>query len=510
MAIVFRVDASAQIGTGHVMRCITLATALKKNGHEIVFVARQLTTELSTKIIESNFQLSLLDYTFSDDFDELPHAHWLKCSQSTDANATIQIISKLNVEWVIVDHYGIDYRWHSKIKLHTDKIMVIDDIADRVHDCDMLLDQNFYINMQTRYIGKVPLNCEMLLGPEFLILRDEFILKREQAKLRTTSVKNILVNFGGVDPDNYTKTTLEILAKVTDYEYEVNVVIGTQHPAKDDIKDYCKKNGFNCYIQTNQMSVLILKADMAIGAGGATTWERCALGLPTIVLPIADNQLELVIDAATVGILYYADIDLKSKNNQNFECHIRALLSNSILRSSISKRAMELIGTSGTNKIVHKLSIRENTGELYIREAIFTDANITWSWRNNKLTRQYFFNDIEIKIDDHIKWWCESLDSKERKLLLGFLSGIPIGVVRFDFENTCSANISIYLNPDLTGKGLGKRLMLEAEKWFSAKFNLVTKLTAEVKIENQISERMFIACGFKRDYIVFKKVISHD
>lgn len=175
-------------------------------------------------------------------------------------------------DWLVVDHYALDARWESALRASTKQIMVIDDIADRQHDCDVLLDQNFYADMQKRYTGKVSAHCQLLLGPRYALLRDEFRKLREQVKPRNGTVKKILVFFGGVDADNYTGRAIEALAEIGIEGLYVDVVIGAQHSCREQIKSVCAQHGFICHVQTDKMAELMAAADLAIGAGGSATY----------------------------------------------------------------------------------------------------------------------------------------------------------------------------------------------------------------------------------------------
>lgn len=294
MNVAFRVDASTQIGTGHLMRCLTLADALAAGGAYVRFVCRHLPHTLTKLIQEKAHDLVLFQGVPSiEGRDELAHAHWLGTTQAHDAQETLSVLSDKAWNWLIVDHYALDSRWESILYQIAKKILVIDDIADRQHSCEVLLDQNLYPNMDTRYRGKVSNNCHLLLGPRYALLRDEFKCLREQISPRTGEVKRILVFMGGVDADNYTAVAIESLASLNRDELSVDVIIGAAHPFREAIEYTCKLIGFCCHVQTNKMGELIASADLAIGAGGSANWERCCLGLPGLIVSLADNQIEI-------------------------------------------------------------------------------------------------------------------------------------------------------------------------------------------------------------------------
>jgi UDP-2,4-diacetamido-2,4,6-trideoxy-beta-L-altropyranose hydrolase len=232
--------------------------------------------------------------------------------------------------------------------------MVIDDIADRQHDCDMLLDQNFYADMQTRYTGKVPAGCKMLLGPRYALLREEFRTLRERTRPRTGPVKKILVFFGGVDSDNYTGLAIEVLSELKKPDIQVDVVIGAQHPCRSAIENNCALQGFLCHVQTTRMAELMLAADLAIGAGGSATWERCAMGVPSIIMVLADNQSKAANDLDCAGVLIsLGDAHLIDK--PALKQAISQLIDNEQLREDLSLASLALVKISEQNELAEML-----------------------------------------------------------------------------------------------------------------------------------------------------------
>ena len=305
MKIAFRTDASIQIGTGHFMRCLTLADEFKKQGAHICFLSRNLPVHLSEMLSIKGIDLIQLGADDIDGLtDELAHSSWLETSQAQDALTTVQALSGSLWDWLVIDHYALDIRWESIVRQNIKKTMVIDDIADRIHDCDILLDQNYYTDMQTRYNGKIPAHCQLLLGPRYALLREEFRTLREQAKVRNGKIKKVLVFFGGVDAENYTFQAIEALSEM-DAGLQVDVVIGAQHPFKELIENACVKYGYIYHVQTSCMAQLMFQADLAIGAGGSSSWERCSLGLPSLLVALADNQIAIAKDLSAVNACIY-------------------------------------------------------------------------------------------------------------------------------------------------------------------------------------------------------------
>jgi len=300
--IAFRVDASSQIGTGHFMRCLTLAECLKQYGAKIRFISHNLPFHLCDILTSKGIEIISFDHKTKDLITgELNHSHWLGSNQEHDAKTSIQALSDQSWDWLIVDHYALDIRWENILRQHVKNILVIDDLADRQHDCDILLDQDFYTDMHTRYKDKVPAHCQLLLGPHYCLLRNEFWLAQKLAKPRSGNIKRLFVFFGGVDIDNDTGQVIEALSVINISKIQVDVVIGKQHPFLEQISSMCLRHKFICHIQTNKIAALMAEADLAIGAGGMATWERIFLGLPSLVKITAFNQIEALNYLASAG-----------------------------------------------------------------------------------------------------------------------------------------------------------------------------------------------------------------
>ncbi|MFZ2542064.1 MAG: UDP-2,4-diacetamido-2,4,6-trideoxy-beta-L-altropyranose hydrolase, partial [Gallionella sp.] len=430
MKIAVRVDASVQIGTGHFMRCLTLADALKQRGAQTRFISRHLPDHLRSMLANKGHELVLLDGIQNDGtLDELAHAGWLGVSQAQDAADSIRALSDGSWDWLVADSYALDFRWESELRRTASQILVIDDIADRQHDCDILLDQNFYADMETRYIGKVPAHCQLLLGPRYALLRDEFRSLHEQVQPRSGAVRRVLVFFGGVDADNYTGRAIEALSGMDVPDLHVDVVIGAQHPCRGQIEAACAQHGFICHVQTGRMAELMATADLAIGGGGSATWERCCLGLPALAVCTAENQQKQVADAAQEGLLYSPEV--RGDLQQTIRRHARALIENSCLRRLISHKGMQIVNGRGASRVAASMSC----SDIEIRMVRPDDSEKLFQWRNDPGIREVSRSTDVIDWQDHRKWFASVLADSKKMLLMGHIAGTPVGVVRFDMQN---------------------------------------------------------------------------
>lgn len=298
MHVIFRTDASLVMGQGHVMRCLTLAGALRAQGITSTFVCREHQGNLCDFIEDNKFAVCRLPpgKTRVASESTLQHDAWLGATWAEDAMQTSAAIvsNGMSPTWLIVDHYALDARWESALRPLVTHIMAIDDIADRHHTADLLLDQNFYPDMGQRYAELLNVNCIQLLGPIYALLRNEFMELRQHLRSRDGIVKQGMVFFGGSDTTNETGKALQAIALLKRPDIGFDIVIGTANPHKVALTEQCAKlANARLYCQVSNMAQLMHSADLALGAGGTATWERCALGLPALVLSIADNQIAI-------------------------------------------------------------------------------------------------------------------------------------------------------------------------------------------------------------------------
>ena len=502
MKVAIRVDASCQIGTGHFMRCLTLANTLIQKGAKTRFLSRHLPVHFKKMLEQKGHELNMLKGESEESNDDgLFYSHWLGTSQRQDAVDSLQALGNESWDWLVVDHYALDKRWEIELRKSAKKIMVIDDLADRIHDCDTLLDQNLHADMELRYRQKIPPSCRMLFGPRYAILREEFRKVRETVKVRAGEVRKIMVFFGGIDADNYTGKAIEVLSQLDRKSIKIDVVIGTQHPVRKAIESACKHHQFICHVQTDKMAELMAAADLAIGAGGVATWERCCLGLPTLAICTADNQRAQIDAVAAMGLL------VTPKINNDFidgikHC-IMALIDNEDQRNRISTRAMNEVDGYGVIRIAGALGFQD----IRIRKVLEEDSVNLFEWRNHSTIRKVSKNTDAILWEDHQKWFRNVFSDPQRILLIGENDGSPIGVVRFDVRNE-EAEISIYLVPGLEGGGMGRELLKKAELWLAESKPAVNKVVAHVRENNFPSKRLFERAGYQENMHTYFKYLN--
>lgn len=304
MRIAFRTDASLQIGTGHVMRCLTLADALREHGAVCTFICRPHTGHLLELIAERGHSVLALPAlpesgAVSPNENSTYHADWLGVDWKTDARETHQVLNtvmgKVLLDWLVVDHYALDQGWEQVLRANAKRIFIIDDLADRYHDCDLLLDQNLGRTKQD-YAALVAPGCATLIGPQFALLRPEFAALRPQSlarRSRSQHLKHMIISMGGVDKDNVTGQVLNALkACPLPSDLSITLVMGPYAPWLEQVRAEAAALPWTTevLVGVGNMAQLMADSDLAIGAAGSTSWERCCLGLPSLMLVLAENQ----------------------------------------------------------------------------------------------------------------------------------------------------------------------------------------------------------------------------
>lgn len=276
------------------MRCLTLADELRKHGVQVTFACSEVPGNLNDLLEKRGYPVYRMN-------EGIPEAKldWKRDARQLEAFHR----ASSPVDWLIVDHYELDARWERTVKRLFHRLMVVDDLANRPHVGDLLLDQNWYRNPENRYDSWVPETCIRLLGPTYALLRPEFIKTKHTLRARTGEVRRVLVFFGGSDPSNETS---KVVAAARGLELEFDFVVGISNPHRQDLVSSVSELGnARVHVQVENMGELMASADLGLMAGGSVTWERCCLSLPALVVTVADNQIRVAQDLAEVGYHYY-------------------------------------------------------------------------------------------------------------------------------------------------------------------------------------------------------------
>ncbi len=353
-SIAIRVDYSPQIGSGHYMRCKTLATELQKQGCRIAFMFRYLPEFCQEELRELGFELLRLQASFlppaplPEGYSPPRHASWLGASSLEDAEACLTTCSgRQPFDWMIIDHYALDVIWEKATAPLRRRLMVIDDLADRPHDCNLLVDQNCYCNAEHRYERLVPTSCLCLLGSQYAILREQFRTARKRMVIRNGPVRRLLIFMGSSDAGNHTQRVMEALTHLPgSLPRHVEVIASRANAHFESLRAQCNHMGWIFIADTPDMAEHMLVADAAIGAAGSSNLERFCMGLPAFVLSVAHNQDQMLEDCKKQGLLH------AHKKGVALEDALLTFLADDNLRNVMSRRCASVVDGLGVGRIL--------------------------------------------------------------------------------------------------------------------------------------------------------------
>ena len=558
MHIAFRVDSSTIIGYGHVMRCLTLAhalshefkTAQKNNIDEellISLICRDHQGHINQLVLDNQFNLLTLP-SIKQKINAKNTDSWLGTTFEQDSLQCITHLESLPaISLLIVDHYAIDHHWHTLMKPYYQELLVIDDLANRTHACDYLLDQTFNRDKKD-YHALVPEHCQLLLGQAYMLLRSEFSLLKAQAKrrrnIRIDEYNNrinrversteILITMGGTDPDNLSqlalgaideriKSSLEIYDNTANMANNIttNIVISSQSIHLPALTLFCEKRSWaTLIIDSKDMANLMLSADIAIGACGGTAWERCCLGLPCLTTVNAKNQ-QLIADnlSAADGIInlgWHQNITSESINTAltlllntplNYPpSHQRGSLasdlsSNVNVYEKMVNACFNIVDGKGADSVARIISkhIIHSPSEIKLDLATEEDCELIYRWQSNKDIRRYFINTNVPTWQEHVTWYSSCLlDPNRRLYLLHDNQGNSVGLLRLDqlkrIEiSTNTYEISIIIASEYQGKGVAVKALQNLKRLRKEAIYM-----AKIHDENIPSQKSFIKAGFHR------------
>jgi UDP-2,4-diacetamido-2,4,6-trideoxy-beta-L-altropyranose hydrolase len=347
--VIIRADASVSIGMGHLTRCMSLANVLANDGIRVVFLLRSHAAAFAPLVEACGHTVLLLP---DPEYPDAAATTWLPTTWQHDAEQSLKALGQTGpADWLIVDHYALDARWERIQRQLVPRILVIDDVADRPHDCDILLDQNLSGEMETRYQALLPATCRPLLGPHYALLRSEFAAARKVLPRRSGKIRHILVCFGGSDPSNETAKALAAIKSLSASSLSIDVAIGMSNPNAESVSALCRDlPRATLYRGAENMAELMGRADLAIGAGGVMCWERCCLGLPTVAVDIAENQVGALTALAAVGALDYVG-PAASVSGEQLAHSVGALLSDQVRTRAMGEIALTLVDGEGSGRV---------------------------------------------------------------------------------------------------------------------------------------------------------------
>lgn len=490
MRVAIRADASSVIGTGHVRRCLSLAEALRQAGAHVEFITRALGVDSAAKIQAAGFPVYVLPAPGAPVHESSPaHADWAGVSWQQDAEDTIRALRK--ADWLVVDHYAFDARWHKAVapKLGA-KLAIIDDLADRPLHGDVLVDQNLAdFDHGEKYRQRIGNGLTILGGPHYALLGPAY-LKAPRCSV-SDEVRSIGIFMGGTDPAALSEVALRACREVAGFSGPIELVTTQANPRHPELKALAARwPQTSVAVDIPELSGFFSRHGLQIGAGGSATWERCCVGAPTIALVGARNQLAVVPQLAKAGAV--ATLPNKDPTPQTLGALVRELLGDTPRRRALATRSRELVDGRGAQRV----ALRLTADTLRVRKAEREDSDLMYRWRNDPVVRIVSRNPEEIGPKQHTLWLQRTLADKDRLLLIGEVGKIPVGVVRFDRVAGGELEISVYVDPELHGLGLGEALVRTGEEAARGWAGKGLTVVAHVLGGNTRARRAFEAAGY--------------
>jgi UDP-2,4-diacetamido-2,4,6-trideoxy-beta-L-altropyranose hydrolase len=494
-SVAIRVDSGAHIGGGHLYRCRTLAEELRRRGVDVHFVSREHPGHLLDRL-DGGFTVHRLPAAPSSGALTASGNAWLGVGQDEDAAATRTALAGIEVDWLVVDHYGIDAEWERRVRGLARHVMVIDDLADRPHDASLLLDQNYFgTDTAVRYEQRVANGCRRLLGPRYALLQAGYRQLRRSLPPRSGTVGRILVFFGMNDPTRAASRVLEALSNPDFSRIALDVVVGSDAALLAEVRSLAgSRAGVTVHEQLSSLADLTASADLAIGGCGATTWERACLGVPALVATIADNQVALAHALAAEGFAVLVGRSERTASSI-WRIVIRQLLKDPGRLAALGNRMRGLTDGHGAGRVARVMLGGDSP--VVVRRCSAADEPLLLEWANDPETRRFAFNRSRIADDEHHRWFCARLEDPSYAILIGEDShGLPLGQVRFDlYRDTSEATINISVDVALRGTRIGGVLLREAVAvWRKSHPDI--RIIAEVVAGNEASRRLFSSAGF--------------
>ncbi|MFM9879524.1 MAG: UDP-2,4-diacetamido-2,4,6-trideoxy-beta-L-altropyranose hydrolase [Burkholderiaceae bacterium] len=493
-----RVDASHRIGIGHVVRCLTLAKALRQRGGEVQFICRAHTGHQAALLQADGFEVALLPAPPKPpDITSENYSEWLGVSDQQDADETRQVLAKLFAEpldWLVVDHYALDQAWERALRPCAQRIFVIDDLPQRVHDSDLLLDQGAFAGDAAAHAVRAP-SAKLLLGPRYALLHPAYAQRRKVGREPTLAVAKVLLFFGGTDPANLTGAALQALSAPGLTHLKVDVVAGPNNPHREQLAaQVAARPGTALHSPRPHLADLMAQADLAVGGGGITTWERMCLGLPALVVSLAENQRPTCEMLALQRWVAYAG-HFDDISPACLAQDLMALVHDTQRLNDLSQAGWLASDGLGAGRVAEALW-PSTPADLTLRRARAEDAALYFFWVNDPAVRASAFEPATITWPVHQRWFAARLADPASRLYVLTAAGLPVGQIRFDGVRQAGLPVRVDYSLDALVRGRNWAAHLVAAGLVCLRSEGPVSLCAEVKAGNTASQAVFRKLGF--------------
>lgn len=475
--LLIRADATTEMGTGHIMRCLALAQGWQAEGNQAIFLSHCESRALRRRVEATGVNFISLDKVHP---------------SPRDLQETLALVNQLQAEWLVVDGYHFDPDYHHAVQKTGCRLLVIDDTAHLPeYHADILLNQNINAEHLTYVCDR---NTKMLLGAQYTLLRAEFLAWRDRRREIPRVARKLLVTLGGSDSDNVTLKVIQALQHTDISGLETRIIGGSANPHLEMLNHTVQRSDGNFQLLTDvsDMPMQMAWADMAVTAGGTTCGELAFMGVPSVLLVLAENQRANAEALGGNG----AAMNLGGQGNVAPEQISRAVtqLADSLeMRSAMARRGQELVDGYGIERALMCL----HGEKVWLRRVHEKDSRLIWEWANAPDTRAVSFSPEPISWERHLQWFSLKLNDPDCFFSIAVNGeGVPIGQVRYDVSG-CEATVSISIGANFRGRGYGRAILMSASRQLY-RVSRVKIIHAYIKMDNETSMRTFAKCGFRQ------------
>ncbi len=483
--LVIRADASTQIGTGHAMRCLALAQAWQSAEGETIFVTAMKAPALEARLKDEGIRVIHLS-TYPGGVE--------------DAAQTAELAHQTNAQWIVVDGYQFGDSYQRVIKRSGLRLLFVDDYGHSASYCaDIVLNQNIYAH-EGLYADREA-QTRLLLGTPYVLLRQEFLRWRGYGRQNLSGAPKVLVTLGGSDVANVTLKVVHGLQLAAVDDLQASVVVGSAYPHFEELEMAVRNYPF-VRLERNVLDMprLMAWADVAVSAAGTTCWELAFMGLPSLIMVLADNQRLVAekLDAAGAAVLVgwgeqVSPVEVSEALVQ--------LLASQERRARMTVLGQNIVDGQGSAR-VRKHMVGQN---IRLRRAREGDCRLLWEWRNDPKVLAASFSSEPVTWTRHIDWFESRMTNPNCILLVAVNSeDIPVGQVRLDVLDN-EIRFSISVDREFRGKGYGSE-MIRLARPEALSISNGRLISAYVKPDNKASLRSFGKAGFKE----YRKVLFDE
>ena len=467
MKLLVRADGSPRIGTGHVMRCLSLVQGLRPSDGPAMLVAAEITAGLEQRLHSAGVGLTRLNTA---------------AGSVEDAAQTVKLAKEINASWIVVDGYQFGAEYQQQLKAAGFRVLLLDDYGHAKHySADLVLNQNLHASAD--YYIERETGTRLLLGTRYTLLRQEFQALKDWQRNIPARANRVLVTLGGADPDNVTSKIIEALGTLPGVK--AVVVVGGSNPHLEKLKWEIenRKSEIELIVDAQNMPELMQQADVAVAAGGTTSWELAFLGVPTLMLVLAENQREVADGLSAAQVV-------RKTKPETVAQDLADLLADATARAAMSQRGRQLVDGLGVSRVLTAM----RADELTVRRVQPEDCRQIWEWSNDPEVRRVSLSQDSIPWESHVNWFSARITSPTCFFYVGSDHAKPVGQIRFDV-NGAEATLSISLSKEARGHGHGPALIVRGSQQLFADSN-ATIIRAYVNPENTVSLRAFEKAGY--------------